>query len=358
MKENNFLSNEYEFCPRCEANLTLQKGYRNDLPYWTCRGCGEMLINPDVPAADDVAWICDGCGEMLNTQDRFTVESGVWTCTKCGFENKVDESQIFLSDEEYLAELDNPYRGLSDEAILEISGYVEIRPLREDIFIVEDPESGKRFVKKYLRRYDLSVYRCLAEHPIRHMPKIIALYESENCLILIEELIAGKTVHELLEAGPLGAAEAIRIARDLAVILQDLHGGQREGGMKEGGMKIIHRDVKPSNVILNEKGEVFLLDIDAAKQYTPEKSEDTKLIGTLYYAAPEQFGYGLSSSDEKADIYALGIMLNVMATGKFPKEQRADAPLWDIVEKCIRLEPAERYSDRELLDALDITEVP
>lgn len=37
-----------EFCPRCDANLTLQKGYCNDLPYWNCLGCGEMLINPQV----------------------------------------------------------------------------------------------------------------------------------------------------------------------------------------------------------------------------------------------------------------------------------------------------------------------
>ena len=48
----------YEFCPRCEANLTLQKDYNNQLPYWICRGCGEMLINPAVDNADDdIAWI-------------------------------------------------------------------------------------------------------------------------------------------------------------------------------------------------------------------------------------------------------------------------------------------------------------
>ena len=53
----------YEFCPKCDANLTLQKGYRNDLPYWICKGCGEMLINPEVEG--DIAWICDQCGSML-----------------------------------------------------------------------------------------------------------------------------------------------------------------------------------------------------------------------------------------------------------------------------------------------------
>ena len=38
----------YEFCPRCEANLTFQNGYSNTLPYWVCLGCGEMLINPEI----------------------------------------------------------------------------------------------------------------------------------------------------------------------------------------------------------------------------------------------------------------------------------------------------------------------
>ena len=68
--------NEYEYCPRCDANLTLQKGYSNDLPYWVCKGCGEMLINPAVDAPDDVAWICDECGAMLNVQEGFENNNG------------------------------------------------------------------------------------------------------------------------------------------------------------------------------------------------------------------------------------------------------------------------------------------
>ena len=51
--------------------------------------------------------------------------------------------------------------------------------------------------------------------------------------------------------------------------------------------------------------------------------KDTRLLGTLYFAAPEQFGYGFSASTIKADIYAVGILLNVMLTGKIPKEEKA-----------------------------------
>lgn len=49
----------HEYCKRCEADLTMQEGYNNELPYWICKGCGEMLINPDIVAENDIAWILD-----------------------------------------------------------------------------------------------------------------------------------------------------------------------------------------------------------------------------------------------------------------------------------------------------------
>ena len=63
---------DVEFCPRCDANLTLQRGYRNDLPYWECKGCGEMLINPNIDTETNVVWLCDECGAMLNCADRIS----------------------------------------------------------------------------------------------------------------------------------------------------------------------------------------------------------------------------------------------------------------------------------------------
>lgn len=81
--------------------------------------------------------------------------------------------------------------------------------------------------------------------------------------------------------------------------------------------------------------------------------KDTRLLGTLYFAAPEQFGYGFSASTIKADIYAVGILLNMMLTGKLPKEEKAVGEIWKIIEKCIRLNPEERYSDDELITVLD-----
>ena len=90
-----------------------------------------------------------------------------------------------------------------------------------------------------------------------------------------------------------------------------------------------------------------------AKWYDPEETDDTRYMGTPHFAAPEQAGYGFTASSAKSDIYEVGILLNVMLTGKYPKEQRASGRLWDIIERCIRLEAEERYTAGELIERLE-----
>ena len=63
-----------EFCPRCHATLALQKGYDPNLKYWICKGCGEMLINPEIES--DIVWFCDGCGAVMNEQEGFAEDAG------------------------------------------------------------------------------------------------------------------------------------------------------------------------------------------------------------------------------------------------------------------------------------------
>lgn len=335
----------YEFCPRCEANLTLQNGYNNELPYWVCKGCGEMLINPEVPG-DNIAWICDQCEAMLNVQDGFFEECGEWKCLECGYVNRIDKSELYLTDAEYQAAISDPYRGLSDESVLELSMYTDERSInnRDDIVIVKNISDGKLYVKKILSIFDVSVYNYLKAHPIPNMPKICGIYESKNSLILIEEYIFGQTLLEIINENQIESKRAVFIAKQICNITTALH---------ELEKPIIHRDIKPSNVMIGMNDEVYLLDMNVAKWYKEDETEDTKLLGTKYYAAPEQLGYGLYASSDKTDIYAIGMLLNVMVIGKLPKEEKAPEPLWSIIEKCICLEPNERFSDRELLEALD-----
>lgn len=336
----------HEFCPRCEANLTLQKGYRNDLPFWICKGCQEMLINPLVETETDIAWICDGCGQMLNIQRGFSEDFGVWKCTECGFENKIDVSELYLSEDEYQEDLLNPYRGMPEAEVLEILSYEEIEkiPGHENIIIVQDDE-GQCFVKKILSEYDIEIYRYLMKHPISHMPKLVGIYENKNYLIVLEEYIHGRTLLELINEKTLEQTEALRIARELCYIVRQLHTLDRP---------VIHRDIKASNVMISDSGEVILLDVNAAKWYKPDACEDTVLMGTQGYAAPEQLGYGELASSERTDVYAIGVLLNVMITGKFPKEKATKGNIKEIIKRCMKLEPQERYSVMELIQVLEL----
>ncbi len=336
---------EHEFCPRCEANLTLQKGYSNALPYWNCKGCGEMLINPAVDSDDDIAWICDGCGQMLNVQAGFADNSGEWKCLSCGTINKIDESELYDSTDEYLMDSQNPYKGLSDEDVLAIASYQEVSPLndREDIIIVKG-EDDHLYVKKILKDYDISIYRYLKEHPVSNMPRLISLHKGKNSLIVIEEFIDGATLEYQVEHGFVNQKKAIAIAKNICKILMNLHNQEKP---------IIHRDIKPSNIIITPEDEVYLLDINVAKWFKPDEAEDTRLMGTLYYAAPEQFGYGFQSSSAKSDIYSLGMLLNVMLTGKMPKQCKATGKVWDIISRCISMNPDVRPDAKDLLAQLE-----
>lgn len=332
----------YQYCIRCDANLTLQKGYSEDLDHWVCKGCGAMLINP--ARKSDITWFCDRCGETLNLQEGFCEEGEAWECTNCSYVNKLEESEVYDSTDEYLSGLQNPYRGMADRDVLEILQYEEIGPIgnHENIILVRD-ENNTFYIKKVLTIYDGEVFRYLLEHPIHHMPRLLGVYEGIGHLVVIEEYIPGDTLEAVLENGVLDENRALFIAEKLLLILSMLHKQERP---------IIHRDLKPSNVIINQEGEIYLLDMNVAKWYKEEEKQDTRLLGTMYYAAPEQLGYGFSASNTRTDIYALGVLLNVMLTGRIPKEEKAAGPIWNIIEKCIALNPEERYDDEKLLEDL------
>ena len=212
-------------------------------------------------------------------------------------------------------------------------------------FLYPEIKRLQKYVKKYLKDYDLSVYEYLFDHPVENMPKIEKIYEGINNLVIIEEYIDGETLEEVIhERGMLlNQKTAINVAIDVLQILADLHSLERP---------IIHRDVKPANVILSYDGKIYLLDMNVAKWYKEEEIQDTKLFATQYYAAPEQFGYGFSASSEKTDIYAVGVLLNEMITGCIPKKAKAEGPVWDIIEKSISLEPNDRYTAYEMILAL------
>ena len=127
-------------------------------------------------------------------------------------------------------------------------------------------------------------------------------------------------------------------AVQLCAILSDLHSAQPP---------IIHRDIKPSNIIISPDGVLKLIDVNAAKRYTEKSKRDTALLGTLGFAAPEQ--YGISASSVQTDLFAVGALMNVMLCGDLPTAQSAEGRLSTVIRKCLELNPTNRYHSAEAL---------
>ena len=210
-----------------------------------------------------------------------------------------------------------------------LSCYEEISQLNKEhrVSIVRHSGTGKIYVKKVLSVYSLAVYSALYDRPVKHTPRICALYEDRGTLTVIEEYISGDSLEEVLEiCGSLPEQETIRIAIMLCRILEELHSFTPP---------LIHRDIKPSNILVTEDGEIVLLDMNAAKFMNTDKAADTRLLGTPGFAAPEQFGFG--SSTTATDLYAVGVLMD-MLLGRRP----ATPGLQKIIGKCRELDPANR----------------
>lgn len=102
------------------------------------------------------------------------------------------------------------------------------------------------------------------------------------------------------------------------------------------GKGIIHRDIKPSNILLAKDGHIRLIDFDAARIMKEDSEQDTMLLGTRGYVPPEQ--YGFSQTDERADIYALGVTIRQLLGDKAEKFRYRR-----ILSKCTNLDPSKRY---------------
>ncbi len=159
-----------------------------------------------------------------------------------------------------------------------------------------------------------------------------------------EERIDGICLQEMIDGGErFSPQRAVETVRQVCEALQTLH-----------SIGIVHRDVKPEHIMMSADGKIYLIDLDAAVRLAPEKenNRDTVLLGTAVYAAPEQFG--LTRSDARTDIFALGITLNIMLTGKHPAvEQYAGKDLAPIIAKCTEMNPQRRYQNvGELMEDL------
>lgn len=182
-------------------------------------------------------------------------------------------------------------------------------------------------------------YEVLCNLRCENLPETYDVLKMEDGEIVLEEYIDGITVAQVMEGGRYRYWGARKVLLGVCNALTVLH--QRD---------IIHRDVKPENVIIDTNGRVVLIDLNASRRAT-DKPRDTVIMGTVGYLAPEQLG--LSQSDARTDIYAAGVLLNVMLTGKHPTEAFASGRAGRIVRKCTALNPKDRYqSTQKLMRAL------
>ncbi len=175
---------------------------------------------------------------------------------------------------------------------------------------------------------NIEVYQTLLNNRIAGVPLVMQVDE----YTVYYQFISGINLREYLNnKQKLSNAQISNLIRSLANVLNDLK-----------SLNIVHKDLKPENIIISTEENIYVTDFDVSR-VSKEKSADTTLFGTRGYASPEHFGY--SSTTYKSDMYSLGKIIEELDTTNRYQS---------IVDRCIEVDPANRYDDyQELLEELE-----
>lgn len=187
-------------------------------------------------------------------------------------------------------------------------------------------------------------------HPA--FPKFRSKVELNGFLYIIMEYVEGVTLEQIIEEkGVIEEAKVINWFKQACVALQYLHGLETP---------VVYRDFKPSNILLDIKGRIRIIDLGIAQEYRGNGAKTEVAVLTRGYAAPEQYNkrYKL---DERTDIYALAVTMHYLITGKDPnkppyefeptRKLRKDTSraIEYILKKCLQPNPDKRYANVRLL---------
>ena len=194
------------------------------------------------------------------------------------------------------------------------------------------------------------------DHPA--IPTIVDIidHKDKDCIYIVMDYVEGESLDKVLaEYGAQPQDMVIDWAKQICDAMGYLHSQKPP---------IIYRDMKPANVMLKPEGNIKIIDFGIAREYKEGNLADTTVLGTKGYASPEH--YGGRQTDERSDIYTLGMTMHHLLTGVDPRP--ADyiyAPIrqWNpelsgglerIIDKCVSPDPKDRYQNcNELLYALD-----
>ena len=164
--------------------------------------------------------------------------------------------------------------------------------------LANQPDLADRFLR------EIKVQASLVHPNIASLHTAVRL---DNQLLMLMELVEGVTLDEKLKAGPLPAAQAVDYIMQVLAALEYAHANG-----------VVHRDIKPGNMMLTSEGVVKLMDFGIARPSDDHKLTQTgTAVGSLYYMSPEQI-QGIAAPDARSDLYSVGVSLYELVTGKRP----------------------------------------
>lgn len=201
-----------------------------------------------------------------------------------------------------------------------------------DVMLMRELSSDRLVVRRISMQNQIEVYEKIKDLEDKHIPKIYSITDlGDRKYEILEEYIEGRTLEEILqEKGTVGVEEAVWYMAQLCDALE---------GLRKAGL--VHRDVKPSNVIVTSDERLYLLDFDIARIHKKKEDSDTQILGTMGYAAPEQFGFRQTGA--QTDVYAAGVLLNKLLTGKLPNECIPKGKIGYIIRRCLYMDMTRRY---------------
>ncbi len=212
-----------------------------------------------------------------------------------------------------------------------------IKELSETSLLAE--QNGNRYILKLYLPEEKPVYDRLTALRNRNVASFFGYAEISGKPYAVMEYINGISIGEMVRKyGPMPDDMIKRLIKGICNGISAVH-----------EIGIIHRDITPDNIIVDEYGNPKIIDFGISRIYDSSKSKDTQVLGTVGFAAPEQFGF--RQTTDKADIYALGVLINYMAEGELPIEKLTAGKYRPIVLKCTQMDDRKRYRSVEELSA-------